>query len=38
VRECDRDGDWAITLNQFKWSMDSFSMSLIVMCELEDAE
>jgi hypothetical protein len=38
VRECDGDQDWAITLNQFKWSMNSFSVSLIVVCEFEGAE
>ena len=32
--ECDWDRDWAIALYQFKWGVDTFSMSLIIVCEL----
>jgi hypothetical protein len=38
VRECDGDGDWVIALYQFEWGMNSFSVSSIIVCELQSAE
>ena len=32
--ECDWDGDWAITLYQFKWGVNSFGMSSVIVCVL----
>jgi hypothetical protein len=38
MRECDRDKDQVIALYQFKWGMNLFSMSSIVVCEFQSAE
>ena len=32
------NGDRTIALNQFEWSVDSFSMSSIIVCEFEGTE
>jgi hypothetical protein len=38
VRERDGDGDWVITMYQFEWGMNLFSVSSIVVCEFQSAE